>query len=415
MLDAFIDTSRYVYNLTLEHINKGHKINFQELRDLLVTQNTKKNLDEYKAYDCDIKKLQKDKKKLRDAAKKNGKEVDAEQLKIIEDEIKAINKNRRNHMKDFDYSKNRLIKDFEANTPKDVRACAVKRCCDAYKTGFTNLRKGNIKHFKMAFKKKKDKIQSFEITPKIIAIKNGEIRIAPDFFKDECVLKTHKKLTSIQINNNVDIVRRYKEYYVHLCVETEVKEVKTLKTIAGVDLGIRTFATIHSHNEDITVIKEYKHRADLLKKLNTKLNLLKTLKRIRKKQFKKIEDSKINLVNRLHWDFISGILIDNDVIYLGDIKSHDIVKDGKNKTLNLAFNDLKFYQLKQRLIYKAYLHGKKVFLVPEHYTTKTCSCCGKINNNVGCKEVFECDHCKLVAGRDVNAAKNIKMKGIFSN
>jgi hypothetical protein len=63
------------------------------------------------------------------------------------------------------------------------------------------------------------------------------------------------------------------------------------------------------------------------------------------------------------------------------------------------------------LSYKVY--GKKVIMVPENHTTKTCSCCGKINNNVGSKEIFECESCKMVTGRDFNASKNIKMKGFF--
>jgi transposase len=54
-----------------------------------------------------------------------------------------------------------------------------------------------------------------------------------------------------------------------------------------------------------------------------------------------------------------------------------------------------------------------VFLVPEHYTTKTCSCCGTINNKVGSKEIFECGECNLITGRDMNASKNMKMKGFF--
>jgi putative transposase len=99
-------------------------------------------------------------------------------------------------------------------------------------------------------------------------------------------------------------------------------------------------------------------------------------KRRRKKHFNKIEKRKEDLVNNLHWDFINHLLKNNDVVYYGDIKSHDIVKNGKNKVLNQAFNDLKFYQLKQRLLYKAYIYGKKVIVVPEQYTTKTCSCCG---------------------------------------
>jgi putative transposase len=60
------------------------------------------------------------------------------------------------------------------------------------------------------------------------------------------------------------------------------------------------------------------------------------------------------------------------------------------------------------------MYGKKVFYVPEHYTTKTCSCCGMINNNVGSKEVFTCPYCNLITGRDMNASKNMKMKGLFN-
>lgn len=405
IIDQFIDTSRFVYNRTIEMIKKGQKINFQDLRDLLVTENTKKGLDEYKAYDNLIESLRKN---LKDET------LDKEQKKLIKENIDIVNQNRRNHMKQFDYIKNPFLNAFETDTPKDIRSNAVKRCCDAFKTGFTNLKRGYIKHFNMTFKKKTDKIQSIELTPKIISIKDGHLRIAPDFFKEDCVLKTHK-LIKFQIVNNVDIVRSYKEYYIHLSVKISPKSCDciNLETIAGVDLGIRTFATVHSHNKDMTVITEYKHRADLLKKLNLKLALLKTHKRIRKKQLRKIENRKKNLVDLLHWNFIDSLLSHNDVIYLGDIKSHDIVKDGKNKTLNLAFNDLKFYQLKQRLLYKAYTAGKKVFMIPEHYTTKTCSCCGIINNDVGSKETFECNHCNLVTGRDMNASKNMKMKGFL--
>ena len=79
----------------------------------------------------------------------------------------------------------------------------------------------------------------------------------------------------------------------------------------------------------------------------------------------------------------------------------------------MAFNDLKFHQLKQRLFYKAHVYGKKVFLVPEHYTTKTCSCCGTMNDKIGSKEVFKCEKCLMVTGRDMNASKNMMMKGFF--
>ena len=379
-----------------------------DLRDLLVTENTKKNLEEYGTFDNLLNYLKNLKKQSQNDSEK----------KLIEENIKIVNQNKRNYMKQFEYTKNPLIHEFETETPKDIRACAVKRCCDAYKTGFTNLKKGNIKYFNMKFKKKTDPIQSIELTPKLISIKDGNIKILPEYFKEDCYLKIHKKTSkkfkklNYKINHNVDIVRRYKEYYLHLTIDIKPKT-SELKTIAGVDLGIRTFATVYSFNNETTIIKEYKHRLELLKKLNMKLNLLKTLKRKRKKQLTKIDKKKINIVNKLHWNFINDLVSENDIIYMGDIKSHDIVKDGKSKMLNVAFNDLKFFQLKQRLLYKAYIAGKKVIYVPEHYTTKTCSSCGTINNNVGSKEIFECDKCKLITGRDMNASKNMIIKGML--
>jgi len=38
-------------------------------------------------------------------------------------------------MKEFEHSRNTSVKPFEMETPKDIRACAVKKCCSVVKTG----------------------------------------------------------------------------------------------------------------------------------------------------------------------------------------------------------------------------------------------------------------------------------------
>lgn len=420
MLNKYIDTSRYVYNKTLELVkNKGHKPNFQSLRDILVTENSKKGYTEYQVYDKEIKDLQKQKKETEDDAL----------IKELGERIKQLNTERRDKMKDFGYVKNDRVLNFELETPKDIRACAVKRCCDAYKTGFTNVKRGNIRHFNMAFKKKKEQNQTLEVTQKLFSItKDGNFKLTPDFLKEEAILKVHaksrKKLKNLKIQNNIDIVRNNQGYFVHVLVPTSKRACQVHENIGSIDLGIRTLGTVHIHNvsSNETSIIEYKHRDDLLKKYNNKLDILKSRqgrekkkrKRKRKRHFLKLEKKKKDVVDLTHWLFINDLLSRTDIIYLGDIKSHDIVRGGKNKRLNRAFNDLKFYQLKTRLLYKAGLLGKLVDLTPEPYTTKTCSRCGAINNNVGSKEVFACPCCNLVTGRDFNAAKNMKMKGILS-
>ena len=437
-LDEFIDTSRYVYNRTLEHINNGHKINFMDLRDLLVTDHTKKYYPEYKEYDESINQL----KRLK---------VDAstETIKDINEQIKTINTQRRNAMKKFKYKKNDMIHSFEIKTPKNIRANAVKQCCDAHKAGFSNLKNGNIKHFHMNYKKKKDSIQTIELSPELISIKDNTIKICPGIF-DNPILKIDKhnnklkrKLKDLQIENNVDIQRKTSGsevgYYIFICVKTNPVPTKNLvlNRVCGVDPGVRTLATVYSHSmsNHETNISEYKalnkKNVDLLAKYNKKIDSLKRNKsipklkknknrknlskpkRIRKKHINKLDKKKVDYTNRLHWEFINDIVSKNDIIYFGDIKSHGIVKNGYNHTLNRCFNDLKFHVLKQRLIYKASIQGKQVILVPEHYTTKTCSCCGLINETVGSKHVFNCSKCNLKTGRDMNASKNMMLKGLF--
>ena len=183
----------------------------------------------------------------------------------------------------------------------------------------------------------------------------------------------------------------------------------------GIDPGVRTFMTAFGNQGCM----EYKHHEDVLKKLDTKIKFMKskrTLKtrRVLKRKFTKVEIRKENLVNELHWKTIVHILKTNDFIFYGDIKSHDIVKGGKNRTLNTGMNNLKHYQFKQRLLFKAVERGKQVYETKEHYTTQTCSFCGSMYKP-GCTSVYSCAGCKRNLGRDVNAAKNILMKGLVTN
>jgi IS605 OrfB family transposase len=152
---------------------------------------------------------------------------------------------------------------------------------------------------------------------------------------------------------------------------------------------------------------------NLLKKFNKKLDSLKNHKR-RKKALNKIEKKKIDFTDNIHWSLIKALLDENDVIFMGDIKSHNMTKNGKNKTVNRAFNDLKFFIFKSRLLYKATTRHKKVFMIPEHYTTQGCSGCGNLWTNIGASKIYDCKKCKLVCDRDTNSAKNIFMKGVIT-
>jgi transposase len=70
-----------------------------------------------------------------------------------------------------------------------------------------------------------------------------------------------------------------------------------------------------------------------------------------------------------------------------------------------------FYKFRERLEYKCSIYNKKLFLVDESYTSKTCGNCG-ILNEVGSNELFTCSTCNIGMDRDVNGSRNIFIKNV---
>lgn len=416
IIDDWINTSNYVYNKTLEKIKKGHKINFMSLRDLLVTNNTKKNSNEYKLFDDKLNKLRQAKKDINNKIKKSkNNEIFNKELDIINDKINKINKERRESVKKIKSTKNNEIKNWELKTPKEIRASAVNDVCISYKAAFSNLKNNNITNFNLNYRKKKDNNKSITIPKTFIKFEKNKIIIAPKFLKENMYFKINKKTLKknkiIKIENDVRLKKENNKYYLYIPQEITYKNNKNeCKNYCGVDPGLRTFMTTFSNSK----CYEYKHNKQKINIKNKELDSLKrSKKRIRKKALNKRELYKSNLINDIHWKTITHLLNNNDVIFYGDIKSHNIVKHKRYKHINRAFNDLKLYKFKERLLYKASIKNKYVILVDEAYTSQTCSYCGKINKP-GSSEIYTCKTCNINIGRDINASKNILMKGIIN-
>ena len=413
IIDEWFNTSNYVYNKTVAEINKPNKkVNFIDLRDKFVTNNTKKNHPEYKEITNELEILR---KSLIGLSKEDDK------YKSITNKINEQKNKLSNIVKTLPSEKNTNIKDWELKTPKDIRAGAVDDVCKAYKTGIANLIKDNIKYFNLGFRKKKSKEKCIVIPKTMIRNDDGIITIAKTYLNEhskiKMSIKDKKKYKDLKIENDCRIIKNCNEYYLIVPLTSNVDKVKPdeLK-YCGIDPGERTFMTCFTNNG----CYEYEHDRNVIEILNKKIDNLKNkkynkpyIKRSRKRNIRKYEIKKENIINEIHWKTILHLLKENDYIFYGDIKSHDIVRKGKNRKLNRNLNDLRLYKFKERLIYKAKEKGKHVMLVNECYTTQTCSFCGKINKP-GCSKIYSCSNCEIKTGRDVNASKNILMKGILS-
>ena len=119
-----------------------------------------------------------------------------------------------------------------------------------------------------------------------------------------------------------------------------------------------------------------------------------------------------NRVSELHWKTIRFLVDNYDTIFLPDFRVSEMLRGKRlgrmTKRLLCMFS---FYSFKERLQYKCDVYNRKLIIVDESYTSKTCGCCGVLND-VGSSEVYTCSSCGSVFDRDVNGSRNILIKNI---
>ena len=444
LFNEYYGVFRYVHNKTLERIKYGGEFwNPKTLRDLLVTTETKKNSNTYKYYTIEKNRLKQKLDDETDEAKKT-------ELNLL---LAELNSALTEALKDVKAVRNPYVLDWETNFPKDVRENAVNKVCNSYQTATANLKSGNIRSFDISFMKKSNNYKTFELSSRQLYVKNADICLP--CFKGCPILKvtnnSRKELikNNIVVNHNCDFIYSKGKYWIVIPISIKFeripnKEQKFSKQkYTAIDLGLVKLATTFNNR----VSTEYKHDRELLKRYNDKIRMFKSkrtkqerlaqyhnklaqldrncsnyrklkkkLKRsrcIKKRVFNKLEKKKKDYVDHLHWILIREIFKENDVIFLGDINSHSIVKGNKNKLLNQEMNDMKFYVLKSRFLYKSRMEGKKIVLVNESYTSQGCSVCGQLKK-IKYLRIYNCQNCNTISDRDINAAKNILMKGIMS-
>lgn len=109
---------------------------------------------------------------------------------------------------------------------------------------------------------------------------------------------------------------------------------------------------------------------------------------------------------------VNELLRKYDYIFLEDLHMR-----GMSQSLKLGKStmDNGFGMFRTFLQYKANFVGKIVFKINKWFpSSKTCSSCGNIQKITLKERVFRCDHCSHIEDRDVNAAKNIKIEGLYT-
>jgi putative transposase len=198
------------------------------------------------------------------------------------------------------------------------------------------------------------------------------------------------------------------DWYVSALVEQEFVTSAHSGPIVGVDLGVKTLATL----SDGTIERNSRHLRLCLKKLNRVQRAVSRKQKggcDRKKAVTRLAALHRTVAHRrantLH-QCASRLAKTKAVVVIEDLNVSGMLK---NHHLAQAIGDVGFYEFRRRLPYQAAWYGCQGVVASRwEPTSKTCSGCGWVHSHLTLMErMFQCQACDLVLDRDPNAAINL--------
>ena len=284
----------------------------------------------------------------------------------------------------------------------------LKRLCNAF------VRFHKKEGGKPRFKGLNRKIRSLE-TDSFRILPNNKIKI--------------KGLPGIKVRNipegKIKLIRILKTA-LRVTVQFVVEQVKEIvpsnAPVVGIDVGINSLAVLSDGSEYGGRKRDHSKIKALQKDLHQQPRKGKTGKHnkpktkwsnahraVRFKLAKTHERVRINERNALHR--ISREIVNNHPnIAIEDLQIPNMVK---NKKLSRRILEQGWGTLKSMLTYKSEETGGKVIQVSARNTSKTCSGCGSVKEELSLSErVFTCSECGIEINRDLNAAINISRRAL---
>ncbi len=177
----------------------------------------------------------------------------------------------------------------------------------------------------------------------------------------------------------------------------------------GIDLGLKTFATL-SNGKMIKNPRHLMKHEDRLAFIQRKFSKKKKGSGNRKKA--KVRVAKLHeKVANTRRDFLHKATTDlvNDYSFIASERLAS--KEMSEQHYGKFINDAGWSMFANMLAYKAEGAGCRVVFVDPENTSKMCSRCGNIRDDLSLGDrIYACPNCGLLIDRDLNAARNILMR-----
>ena len=282
---------------------------------------------------------------------------------------------------------------------------------------FSTSKKGKRKGRKVGFPKFKSKSShkdAFAYTTgfRQPSYSDANALVLPRIGRVHCMENVYRRVGDGRVLR-ITVSKKAERWFASLTVEfpdDRAKYIKNPDTIVGIDLGVKSLATL----SDGTVVENPKYYKQSQRKLRkAQKTLSRRIKGSNRREKARVHVAKLqaNIANQRN-DCLHK-LITKLVRTYGGICIEDLNVQGmmKNHKLAKSIADASFYEFRRQLTYKSIENGNTVDLADRSYpSSKRCSSCGSVKAKLGLNErTYYCDHCGLVIDRDLNAAINLML------
>jgi transposase len=335
----------------------------------------------------------------------------------------------------------------QAYTPNALRQQAISELFGATKSAFSNMRAGNIRKFGIGFRSKRKKSWTIEMDKNMVEFADGKLTILKEslcsthldykpseeerrrLFRPPKRGATLPDETRMRVFEKPRFMGRSKHfckihydglgrYFLLVPVDVDITTTagKSSQPAVGIDPGIRKFAAVYD-TEGVSSFVGVRE-VDELVRMNLRIDAL--ISRVKMSQCPRVRKrlrGKLAATRRsyrdfrdnFHWQTAARLAKSNCAVFMPnpDLKEWAGFQrtNGRRRLSSSGLGEFKI-----RLGQACAKYGTWFPDVDEHYTTKTCSCCGSLHFDIGSNEVFECPNCGVIVDRDLNAAKNMILK-----
>jgi putative transposase len=222
------------------------------------------------------------------------------------------------------------------------------------------------------------------------------------------ILQTYEKLPIGNCPKNITISRQADRWFISWRIEVSTLVTEKKMDVVGVDLGVKSLATL-STGEVVDGSKSYRKYRQKLARLQRRVS--------RKVKHSSNWYSAVIDVAKLHRKIanIRGDTLHKLTTYLSKNHAIVVIEDLNvsgmlaNHKLAASVADMGFYEFRRQLEYKCKLNGSSLIIADRFFaSSKTCSNCGHIKQELSLSErVFVCEQCSCQIDRDLNAAINL--------